>query len=113
MRKIISHEVNCCDACDRQILYPIVCRHCEVEYCYDCSQALGHKFACGVHFSGFDDGYYCQNCIDLLTTDGTNVLFNAYVRIQEFRKEEEVIYRTIKAQQKEVELLIQKELEKI
>jgi len=86
MKKEIKKEVTFCDRCKKEG-YVTVCLNCGVEHCYECQKTSGKTYKHRVYFSGFGDGYYCNDCNADLLKSGTDDLFNAYQWVYALRLE--------------------------
>ena len=87
MKKIIEEEAIFCDRCEGRADFPSTCRHCGSQHCYSCREKHGVEYNHAVHFSGSDDGYYCNECDAELQASKSDALHCAYLAIMALRQE--------------------------
>jgi hypothetical protein len=92
MKKAMEKEVSFCDKCGKEDEYLTKCLSCGEEYCYECRTKHLKEYAHGIHVAGSGDGYYCKKCDKKLAESKEEPLHNAYVTIQDLKKEEEQWY---------------------
>jgi len=87
MKKIVEKEVNICDVCGKEDYCSSKCLICGFEACYDCKKTTMTEFNHAVHFSGSNDGDYCNKCLSQPIPQKHEALLQAYRNIKVLRNE--------------------------
>ena len=108
MKKSILKEVTFCDCCDKEG-YVVQCIRCGIEHCWKCRESQGKNYTYSVWCSGSGDGYYCNECDEVLMKTEKSELHSAYVNINNLKKERIKLLKDIDSRCKLAEI----ELEQI
>lgn len=97
-----------CDFCGQSSYNK--CLGCGKDICWRCGEEgiLAKKYPHAVHFSGSEDGVYCNECDRKLTDKPVNALHVAYRKIQALRDEYKGWYQAFDKKATEAEQQLKK-----
>ena len=103
MKKNFYIEKIICDSCGAVENYSNPCLYCGIDHCYECKGTHGKEYTHGVNFSGYGDGYYCDECDKKLSESKEDSLHQAYRKIAALKKEANSFYRGFKIREEKAE----------
>ena len=89
--KSVTKQERRCDFCGAEAYDFNACLGCGKDICWQCQEKHGVKYVHGVHFSGSQDGWYCNECDSKLYA-ANDPLHAAYSKIAYLRREEKAWY---------------------
>ena len=112
MKKKVEMIVEICDVCGSKDVWLYKCVKCGIEFCGDCLDKSGVRYAQEMNIMSTSDGIYCKTCDDALSKSKTDKLHNAFVKLVLLKEESETFYtdwsKRRKLAEKEIERWINK-----